>query len=374
MSTLDQVLENKLRERRNQNSSRSLTEPKSSLVDFTSNDYLGLSRSRELFDSTQQRLHQLGLCQNGATGSRLLSGNSSYHEMVEKKLAKIFHAEAALIFNSGYVANLGVLSSLPQRGDTILYDELSHASIKDGARLSLAKRFGFKHNDVEDLERKLKTAEGQVYIVVESVYSMNGDVCPLQELVELARRYNASIILDEAHSTGSIGEAGSGMACSFQLHDQVDVRIYTFGKAMGVHGACVCGSKKLIEYLVNFSRPFIYTTAQSPHSVAAIECAFDYLGRHAELQAELEQRIQLYIEATADFTSPSSSTAIQTVIIPGNQKVKEAARHLQQNGFDVRPILSPTVPLGTERLRICLHTFNSEGDIRNLVGAIKSLS
>jgi 8-amino-7-oxononanoate synthase len=203
---------------------------------------------------------------------------------------------------------------------------------------------------------------------------MNGDVCPLQDLVTVARRYHASIILDEAHSTGSMGQSGNGMACSLNLHDQVDVRIYTFGKAMGVHGACVCGSKKLIDYLINFSRPFIYTTAQSPHSVAAIDCAFDYLHRHPGLQTELTQRIQVYNNLIADVNSSPSLTAIQTVVIRGNEKVKEAARHLQQNGFDVRPILSPTVPVGAERLRICLHTFNSEAEIGNLVRTIKSLS
>jgi len=372
MSALDQYLHQKLDERKRNQNLRALSAPDSSLIDFTSNDYLGLARSPELFDSITSRLEQLRLNQNGATGSRLLSGNSVYQEEVERKLAGIFKSEASLILNSGYSANLAALSALPQRGDTILYDELSHASIKDGARLSLAKRFGFRHNDVNDLEKKLKSSEGRIYIVVESVYSMNGDVCPLKDLVSLAQQYGASIILDEAHSTGVLGEYGNGLACSQGLHDQIDVRIYTFGKAMGVHGACISGSEKLRQYLTNFARPFIYTTALPPHSIAAIDCAFEFLSLNADLQEHLRKRISLYQQLTSS-SNEESSTAIQTVIIPGNQQVKEAARQLQQNGFDIRPILSPTVSAGGERLRICLHSCNTMEEITNLSMALKMI-
>jgi 8-amino-7-oxononanoate synthase len=342
-------------------------------IDFSSNDYLGLSRSESLFNEIHQELDALTIKRNGATGSRLLAGNTEYYEEIESRLAKIFKADASLIFNSGYTANLAVLSSLPQRNDTILYDELAHACIKDGARLSLAKRYSFRHNDLNDLETKLKRAEGKVYIAVESIYSMDGDQCPLQELVSLSEKYNAFIILDEAHSTGVMGEQGSGLAVSLNVHSKIAVRVYTFGKAMGIHGACVAGGNDLRDYLINFARPFIYTTALPPHSIAAIDCAFKYLNNNIYLQEKLRSNIQIFLHAVQDLQNRTISTsAIQTAIYPGNENARMAATELQQKGFDVRPILSPTVPKGSERLRICLHTFNTKSDIEALASTLKS--
>jgi 8-amino-7-oxononanoate synthase len=366
MTSFESWLESKLSERKEKFLFRELSQEKS-LLDFTSNDYLGLARSAPLYEQTLHRLKELGLESNGATGSRLLSGNASYTQNVEKKLATLFKTDAALIFNSGYTANLAVLSSVPQRGDTILYDELAHACIKDGARLSLARRFSFKHNDLEDLERKIKKSEGRIFIAVESIYSMDGDECPLKELTDLAGRTGAMIILDEAHSTGVIGEQGSGLAASLGLEKKIAMRIHTFGKAMGIHGACVVGSQTLADFLINFARPFIYTTALPPHSVAAIESSFDILKRSPDLQEQLKKKVALFVASVKEMTNrTTSNSAIQTAIFPGNENVRQAAAHLQQRGFDVRPILSPTVPLGEERLRICLHTFNEDADIRKL--------
>ncbi len=346
----------------------------SALVDFTSNDYLGLARSQELFAQIHHTLDSFKNKSNGATGSRLLAGNTEYYESVEAKLAAIFKAEASLILNSGYTANLAVLSSLPQRNDTILYDELAHACIKDGARLSLAKRFSFRHNDLDDLESKLKRAEGTIYIAVESVYSMDGDQCPLHALVALAEKYNAFVILDEAHSTGVYGERGSGLAVSENLHNRIAVRVYTFGKAMGIHGACIAGNSELRKYMINFARPFIYTTAMPLHSVVAIECAFNYLQENIYLQQQLKDNIHAYLNAAQDLSNKTvSHSSIQTAIFPGNEHSKKVATELQQKGFDVRPILSPTVPKGSERLRICLHTFNTAHEIETLADALKSL-
>lgn len=346
----------------------------SALVDFTSNDYLGLARSQELFAQIHHTLDSFKNKSNGATGSRLLAGNTEYYESVEAKLAAIFKAEASLILNSGYTANIAVLSSLPQRNDTILYDELAHACIKDGARLSLAKRFSFRHNDLDDLESKLKRAEGTIYIAIESVYSMDGDQCPLHALVALAEKYNAFVILDEAHSTGVYGERGSGLAVSENLHNRIAVRVYTFGKAMGIHGACIAGSSELRKYMINFARPFIYTTAMPLHSVVAIECAFNYLQENIYLQQQLKDNIHAYLNAAQDLSNKTvSHSSIQTAIFPGNEHSKKVATELQQKGFDVRPILSPTVPKGFERLRICLHTFNTAHEIETLADALKSL-
>jgi 8-amino-7-oxononanoate synthase len=346
----------------------------SNLIDFCSNDYLGLAKSAQLYERIIARLEEFSAKQNGSTGSRLLSGNSPLIEAVEARLATIFKSEAALILNSGYTANLAIFSSIPQRNDTILFDELAHASIKDGTRLSLAKRYSFRHNDLNDLEARLKRASGNIFIAVESIYSMDGDESPLSELVGLAKKHGAFIVLDEAHSTGTRGLNGGGIATSLGIENDIAVRLYTFGKAMGVHGACIAGSKKLMQYFINFARPFIYTTALSPHSVASVDCAFDYLQKNMHLQAELAQNTKTFLEGVAAVSNRTKSTsAIQTWIVPGNDHVREAASSLQLQGFDIRPILSPTVPAGSERLRICLHSYNTSLEITKLTAELQKL-
>lgn len=374
MADLNQVLQRKLQLRKNENSFRALAN-KENLIDFTSNDYLGLARSNELFELIHNKVNALPH-KNGSSGSRLLSGNTPYAEEVERKLANIFKAEAALIFNSGYAANQAVLSSIPQRGDTILYDALAHACIRDGARLSLAKQLSFAHNDLNDLEKKLRQASGNIFIAIESIYSMDGDECPLEEVIALAKQYGAFVMIDEAHSTGAVGDKGSGLSVSQTLQDEIGIRVYTFGKAIGCHGACVAGSKVMIDYLINFARPFIFTTALSPHSIASIDCSFSFLEENIHLQKTLGEKIELFTSSLKKQNSVKtidSKSQIQSVVIPGNEKVKSAAEKLQHNGFDVRPILYPTVPKETERLRICLHTFNSDDEIKNLVQELSSL-
>lgn len=370
---LDDRLEKMLVLRKEKNLFREL-KTVGNLIDFCSNDYLGLARSETLFREISERSKMLSLHKNGATGSRLLTGNTQLTEAAEQTLASIFNAEAALILNSGYTANLAVFSSIPQKDDTLLYDELAHASIKDGARLSLAKRFSFKHNDLTDLESKLKRATGEIFIAVESIYSMDGDECPLRELQALAAKYGAAIILDEAHSTGVMGERGNGLATTLSLEHEIDIRIYTFGKAMGIHGACVVGSKKLIQYIINFARPFIYTTAPTPHSILSITCAFDFLQKNIHLQAALKDNIATFLDGTSSMENRTHScSAIQTIVVPGNNPVKQASLLLQHHGFDVRPILSPTVPKGSERLRICLHAYNTPDEIAKLTAQLKLL-
>ena len=374
MANLEQHLKQKLEALEAQNQLRRLTVPNAGLIDFTSNDYLGLARSPLLAQMIEQKMRSSSPYLVGATGSRLLSGNSEYTEQTEKKLARIFKGESALIFNSGYNANLGVLSSVPQRNDVIFYDELAHASIKDGVRLSLAARFPFKHNDPDDLDAKLKRSDyHKKYIVVESIYSMTGDQAPLTDYITLAERYDANIILDEAHSTGVLGARGNGLANLLGIQDKIDVRIYTFGKAMGTHGACVVGSTTLVQYLINNARPVIYTTALPPHTITSINCAFDFLDTNINLQKDLSEKINLFQKSITSTHRLKSSSAIQCILFPGNESVREAARYLQENNFDVRPILSPTVPKGSERLRICLHTYNSEHEIRSLATVLNEL-
>ena len=335
-----------------------------SLIDFTSNDYLGLARSRELFDIITKAVEAINDNLNGATGSRLLSGNSELAENVERQLATVFQGESALLFNSGYTANLGVLSALPSRNDTIIYDEHAHASIKDGARLSLARRLSFRHNDLEDLDNKIQRSSGHVFVVVESIYSMDGDRCPLADLIGVTERHGATLVVDEAHSTGVEGAAGGGMAVSHGVANRIGVRIYTFGKAMGCHGACVVASPGIRQYLINTSRPFIYTTALPPHALMTISCAFTYVARHPELATTLASKISQFSNAMSPNKSfVSSGTAIQRVVVPGNEEVIRAAVTLRGKGFDVRPIRRPTVAAGTERIRICLHAFNQSSEI-----------
>lgn len=349
----------------------------STAIDFTSNDYLGLARSAELAGLIQEATAQL--TRNGATGSRLLAGNSELAESLELDLAQYYQAESALLFNSGYNANVGLLACLPQRGDTLLTDELIHASLIDGARLSYATRQRFAHNDLQDLELKLQQATGRVFVAVESVYSMDGDEAPLTALADLCDRYEAALLVDEAHATGiyglsSTGGAAPGLVVAQGLQHRVFARIHTFGKAMGVHGAVVVGPAVLRNYLLNAARPFVYTTALPPHALVAIRCAHDLVRSHAAPLHRLHQLIASFRQ-TIRQVAPNeqwlaSTSPIQGLIVPGNDAVRAVASRAQQAGYDVRPIVSPTVPPGQERLRLCLHSFNTEADLHGLIQVI----
>ena len=342
------------------------------LIDFASNDYLGLSKSEAIFHETHQYLINNKIIQNGATGSRLLSGNHKLYPETENYIAQFHKSESALIFNSGYDANVGFFSSLPQKGDLILYDELCHASIRDGIQLSNAKAYKFNHNDFDDLEKLiLRNANTIIYIVTESVFSMDGDTPNLEELVQVSEKYNCYLVIDEAHALGVFGDKGEGLVQMLDLQNQVFARIMTFGKGLGCHGAAILGSLELTNYLVNFSRSFIYTTGLSPHSVATILMGYYSLDKE-------KQTIELLRENIIHFNQEKnllglkqlfvrSKSAIQSAIIPGNEKVKTIANQLQENGFDVKAILSPTVPEGQERLRFCLHSFNSKEEISEVL-------
>jgi len=371
MSYREKIIQ-KLQDRRSENSFRTLV-VREGLVDFFSNDYLGFARNKELHRAILDKDAAYNLeVSNGSTGSRLLSGNSTLAEQTEAYLAGFFQTEKALLFNSGYNANVGVLSALPQKGDTILYDELIHASLKDGARLSFADRISFRHNDLNDFEKKIQRAKGNIFVVVESIYSMDGDQAPLKEIIQLSKSFNACIIVDEAHSTGTCGEHGQGLVLAEGLQKDVDIRIHTFGKAMGIHGACVAAEKIVIDYLINFSRSFIYTTAFSPHSFFSVQAAFEKLYHSQSIINALNKNIQLFSEGLKEYDAyiPSTSS-IQVLKLGGNDRVKDLAGTIQQQGFDVRPILSPTVKKGEERLRFCIHAFNTEAQVNELLRCIK---
>ncbi len=356
----DSFLEKKLQQRKNQNAFRQLKLVENK-IDFCSNDYLGIVHNNLL---NQKINHAL---KTGSTGSRLLAGNYALIEETEKQIAAFHKAEAALIFNSGYDANLGLLSSVPQKGDIILYDQLCHASLRDGIRLSFAQSFSFAHNDMDELEKKLKSTANNIFIVTESVFSMDGDFCPLQQLVSLSKKYNAHLIIDEAHAIGVVGQTGEGLCQQQNLQHEIFCRVYTFGKACGCHGAAVTGSQNLKDHLINFARSFIYTTALPPHAVAAIQASYNTFPFLNDERNFLQKLIHFFQNAALKFEKLCSQTPVQIVIIPGNDAVKKTAAQLQNSGFDVRAILYPTVAAGKERLRIVLHAFNTLNEVQELV-------
>ncbi|NLU96025.1 aminotransferase class I/II-fold pyridoxal phosphate-dependent enzyme [Chitinophaga sp. Ak27] len=340
-------------------------------IDFCSNDYLGLARHPEVrayIHTLMEERHPA----HGSTGSRLLAGNYEWIESVEKDLAAFHRAEAGLLYNSGYDANLGLLSCLGRKGDTIIYDQLIHASIRDGVRLSAAQSFSFQHNDLADLEKKIKHATGHIFVAVESVYSMDGDLAPLAAIAALCSRYQAHLVVDEAHATGIIGEAGEGLVQQLQLETQCFARVHTFGKAVGCHGAVILGTKLLREYLINFSRSFIYTTALPPASLAAIEAGyatFPYMQAERKKLSELIEQFRAGILRTELLPG---HTPIQAVLTRGNENTRQVAARLQQAGLDVRPILHPTVPKGAERLRVVLHSFNTREEVGQLIKVLEA--
>ena len=371
-------LKNKIESRNQNNSLRKLASP-NNLIDFASNDYIGFANSRIIFNATHSYLVETNIIQNGATGSRLLSGNHKVYPEAENYIAQFHQVESALIFNSGYDANVGFFGAVPQRNDIILYDELSHASIRDGIQLSNAKSYKFKHNDFEDLEElihRFQSDSAEIYIVTESVFSMDGDCPNLEELAALSKKYNCNLVVDEAHALGVFGNYGEGLVQMLNLQDSVFARIVTFGKGLGCHGAAIMGSNELKNYLVNFARSFIYTTGLSPHSVATVLVAY----QHLKIEKRALERLRNAIihfnqEKNLLGLKPMfvrSKSAIQSAIIPGNQNVKLIANQLQEKGFDVKAILSPTVPEGQERLRFCLHSFNSKQEISELLGLLST--
>lgn len=386
-------LSRKLNQREEQDALRRLRLPEGK-VDLCSNDYLGVVRNGLLEDGILLAASPVDAADaHGSGGSRLLAGNYPLIEETERAIAAFHAAPAALIYNSGYDANLGLLSSVPQRGDVILYDALSHASIRDGIRLSLAQAYGFAHNDIHELEKRLRAArdaaEGEVagggagpgrggdgvktvFVVTESVFSMDGDFAPLEKMAALCRQYDALLIVDEAHATGVVGGTGEGLVQALGLEEECFARVHTFGKAVGCHGAVVLGSTLLRDYLINFSRSFIYTTALPPASVRAIARAYALLPRLDAERERLRLLIGRFRETPIAWQRLDSTTPIQVVIVPGNVAVKALAARLQEAGLDVRPILSPTVEKGKERLRIVLHAFNTEEEIDRLTGLLSA--
>lgn len=344
-------------------------------IDFSSNDYLGYSKiNLELGTETKAEPNINKTKFYGSTGSRLISGNSDQTEMLEVEIANFHSSEAGLLFNSGYDANLGVLSSIAQKNDLILYDELCHASIYDGMRLSFAKHYKFKHNNIENLKELLERhhkSYSSVYIVVESIYSMDGDSAPLKQIADLSKTFNnCFLIVDEAHSLGVFGKDGRGLCNELGVEKDCFARIYTYGKALGAHGACVVGSNVLRDYLINFARSFIYTTALPLHSVFAIQQGYQLLKLNKGM-IELKSNINYFLNSKKEIAGfINSESAIHSLVLGSKNLVDGLEKMLAKNQIYSKSIKSPTVKAGTERIRICLHAFNTKDEIDLLISVI----
>lgn len=337
-------------------------------IDFSSNDYFGFASSGLLsLDNAESA--------SGSTGSRSITGNSRLAEETEQLIANFHGREAALIFNTGYMANVGLFSCLLGKGDTYISDEYIHASIIDGMRLSYANRLRFKHNDVADMEKKIANATGKKVVAIESIYSMDGDEAPLKEIVAICKKHGAWLIVDEAHATGVYGDKGDGLVCQYQLQNDVLAVVHTFGKALGLHGAVITGSQVLRNFLLNQARSFIFTTALPPHNYLQLQKVYALLP--AANRKMLYERISYFTKKISEVKGIgflTSHSPIQGIVVGDNFKTKALATYLIDEGFFVRPILSPTVPAGKERIRICIHSFNSPEQIDNLVKAIEGFT
>ena len=372
MKPIQDYINFRLQQRKDANNLRSVGRCNESLIDFSSNDYLGIAQEVAFQKKVFEKIQQLKAT-SGSTGSRLLTGNSLFAEQLENFIAQVHQTESALLFSSGYDANYGLLTTLPYQDDTIIYDALCHASIYDGIRASKATSAVFNHNNIADLEAKLSTAKGLKYVVVESLYSMNGDLADLEAIAACCEKYEAGLVVDEAHATGIVGSYGEGLVQHLGLEKKCLARIHTFGKALGALGAAVVGSEDLKKFLINYCRPFIFSTAMPAHSLVAIQESYAHFPSLSKQRITLEKLARLFQNSLPKnklYELLSSNSPIQSLIVKGNTGVKKFSETMQQKGFDVRPILHPTVAKGSERIRICLHSYNTETEVLQLLQAI----
>ncbi|KAF9902059.1 hypothetical protein EC991_005371 [Linnemannia zychae] len=403
-SQIEQQLQTQLESRKARSLLRRLVVIPETSADFSSNDFLGLARNPRLNSRFLKELHSFPAHAPplGSTGSRLLDGNSRYAEDLEVLIAEFHHAEAALIFNSGFDANVGFFSSVPQPGDVILYDEYIHASVHDGMKVTRAGvKKAFLHNNLEHLEELLQTIRYEdqerqrtgvsenkgssnkdrafkprnIFVAVESVYSMDGDTAPLKEIVDLLEHFDAHLIVDEAHATGVFGKQGRGLVNELGLESRVFARLHTFSKALASNGAAMVGPKVLKEYLINYARPLIYSTFTSFSNLASVKSAYQMLmaGETVELVQKVQNLITHFrttIKIPTHMLLPSQSP-IQGIVMDGNAKVNALSQQLIQAGLNVKPIRFPTVPKGKERVRICLHSHNTIEQVDKLIRIVE---
>ena len=342
-------------------------------ADLSSNDYLGLANHPRLKQAMTQAIEHGGV---GSTGSRLLRGDREVFTDVERNFAAFKRTERALYFSSGYLANLAVLTTLPERGDVIFSDERNHASLIDGIRLSAADRVVFPHNDIEALARALhnRPGRGQAFVVTESLFSMDGDVPPLADYAALCRSTGAVLIVDEAHAVGCYGDRGSGLVEACGIERDVCVSINAAGKALGVSGAFVAGPAWAIGYLIQRARPFIFSTAPPPSVAAALDASLAIVAQEPERRARLASRVRHLREAlrAAGVPIPDGATHIIPIVLGDNDRALLVAGQLQARGFDVRAIRPPSVAPGTARLRISVNADLPDEILDRFVGALSA--
>jgi glycine C-acetyltransferase/8-amino-7-oxononanoate synthase len=357
-----------------------LLDSEDDLLDFSSNDYLALSEHPEVIGASRKYLEMFGA---GAGAARLMSGDLEINHLLEQEVAQLKSKEAALTFGSGYLANTGIIPAMAGRGDLIITDRLSHASIYDGCLLSGARTIRFRHNDLAHLEQILQEKRSQfnrTLVVVESIYSMDGDRCPLTDLVSLKKRYDFLLMVDEAHATGIYGDNGSGIIEEENVSDGVDLAMGTFGKALGSYGAYVAASKEIVTFLVNRARTFIYSTALPPAVVGANLAALYLVRSEPQLRIDLHRKVDFFKKQLRknDIGGDYGPSQIIPIMIGDSTKALAAAEQLQHSKMYVKAIRPPTVPEGSARLRFSITRYHTEADLkkcaRALADAIRTVS
>jgi 8-amino-7-oxononanoate synthase len=344
-------------------------------LDFSSNDYLALSQHQALVDHSRQALEKTG---TGSGAARLMSGSLESHHLLEEEIARFKGSEAALVFGSGYLANTGVIPALAGRRDVVFCDRLNHASIYDGCRLSGARIYRFRHNDSNHLESLLhqhRNAYRQALIVVESLYSMDGDRCPLPEVVALKNRFHCLLMVDEAHATGIFGPTGAGIIEEDGVVDQVDIAMGTFGKALGSYGAYVAASGKMVQYLINQARTFIYSTSLPPAVIGASRAALSIVQTEPDLRRQLQTKVALFKECLIQggLSQPLGPSQIIPLVVGDSARAVAIARRLKEHSIYATAVRPPTVPEGSARIRFSITRHHQPADLRRTAKSILSV-
>lgn len=341
-----------------------------SVINFCSNDYLGLANHDEVKNAFIEGVKKYGA---GSGAAHLVNGHSTAHHALEQELAEFTGYPRALLFSTGYMANLGLAQALVGKGDTVLEDRLNHASLIDGGMLSGARFQRYAHNDVKQLEEKLNDAKGETLVLTDGVFSMDGDIANIPEIANTCKQHDAWLMVDDAHGFGVLGEHGKGSLEHFNV-SQNDVPIYmaTLGKALGTSGALIAGSEALIETLIQKARPYIYTTATPPAVAEATRASLQLIKTKPELREQLNSNIQYFRNCAeqAGIELTDSQTAIQPIILGEEQRAVAASEQLLEQGLLVTAIRPPTVPKGTARLRITLSASHTKAQIDQLIDAL----
>lgn len=378
MTALDSILSVKLCERETKSQMRERLSLKSgqanqikignkNFLNFSSNDYLGLANNPETISAVKNQLDKSGF---GSGASHLVTGHHNIHDKLEIAVADFLRRDSALTFSTGYMANLSILQSLAQKGDLIIADKLNHASLIDGVKLSDAQSTRYPHCDLSVLESRLKKPASNKWVVTDSVFSMDGDIAPLDKIAGLCKKYEANLIVDDAHGLGVLGESGRGCIEHFGLcQSDLPVLMGTFGKALGGFGAFVSGSDKLISYLIQFARPYIYTTALPAAVAAANYCNLDLVSNNSQLRTKLIGNIEYFKRQCShkNICLLPSQTAIQPLVVGDSKKLVALDHKLKEKGILVGAIRPPTVPVNSDRLRITLSASHSFEQIDILV-------